>query len=969
MVLLLVLLVLSAGIELACRFAVPVISRIEHRSDTEYRNLLAFSDYRSCATRAIVLGNSLLDAAVQFEDLARRLSPNIAVRRFVVENTTYFDWKYGMRRLLGCGVRPDVIVLVMTPRQLLSSSVRGEYFAHRLLDLGDLFSLAADVGASNTRISDLAFSNLSAFGGIRAEVRKLVVAALLPDLPRLTSLMTARKGSPLDADYVRIESQRRLKTLHDLAGQYHARFVLVIPPDGSPTGEDMASVVQAAGAATGVSVLVPVAPASLPASLYSDGMHMNERGAKIFTPRFADSLQTEIVMMNTEASEKGLPQSAGPPVAAEQARASEFDAFDQFCRRSFGGAKEELTYTAFGKELKFDASGDWVHASVTSASVGFETVLPATSSVEYGPTTSYGQRTKVADRFCYLHLHYLRGLQPGRRYHYRLVASDERGNRIATPDRTLETKADRGIIHIPADIRGPTYVLNRPGATYLVTEDLIVAGRAFQITAKNVTLDLGGHEVVYDNAHMGPPGELVDFPKYIEKSAFGVYTAAINFKILNGAIRQGAGRDGAQVNAIGFNPIYLMSQNNFESGEIAGVTLDYTGDQMSGICTHWTEVCDIHHNVVRDRGTVIMNRHQGCDGIGRLAKGKVHHNLLLRVRHRGLGGKEVYHNEIYGDSFATNSFGIWPVAGGTYYGNRIFGSGYHFVGVGWASGITVRNNFIHIQGVKPNGRSAEYGDQDSGNGIRLTQYADAKEPYKNLLYCDNVIVVKGKYGCQARGVQFFSDPYVENLVFRNNLVKAIVEDDETDHVSCVTTQGNADRTAHMLPILYEDNTFTSNVLNVRFGDYYGVGSRHHFIRCKFVRSGDDKRYRTFFFDSGGLPCKNHVLLDCTFQGGASLQSVSSADAKADADFAVQWTLDLRTVPAAVVTIKDKTGKDVFRGQSDASGQARVALCQYVQKPSGKIYCTPHTVIITKVGKTVTKVVDVDRPQTLEASFD
>ncbi len=246
------------------------------------------------AAHGIVVGNSLLVAGVRFEELKQRLLPDIDFKRFAVEDTGYFDWKYGMRRLFSCGVRPDVVVLVMTPRQFMITGVRGEYFAYHLMNLSDVLSVGGEVGASNTLVSDLAFSNLSAFGGIRAEVRKLAAAALLPDLPRLTSLMTRHKARPLDADFVRTESERRLKALKELAGQYRARIILAIPPEGANAGETMAATVQEAGAAAGVSVVVPVPPGSMPDRLFADGFHLNEQGAKVFTSRLADSLQAVI---------------------------------------------------------------------------------------------------------------------------------------------------------------------------------------------------------------------------------------------------------------------------------------------------------------------------------------------------------------------------------------------------------------------------------------------------------------------------------------------------------------------------------------------------------------------------------------------------------------------------------------------------------------------------------------------------
>lgn len=412
-----------------------------------------------------------------------------------------------------------------------------------------------------------------------------------------------------------------------------------------------------------------------------------------------------------------------------------------------------------------------------------------------------------------------------------------------------------------------------------------------------------------------------------------------------------------------------------QPGEIAGVMLDYSGDQMTGIQTHWMDVCDIHHNVILDRGTVITNRHQGCNGIGMLGspkQGRVHHNLLLRVRHRGLGGKEVYRNEIYGDSYATNSYAVSVVPHGRYYDNRLFGTGYHFVGLNWASEIEVFRNFIQIQGEKPTSRSNEYGAIASENGMRLTQYGGNQVPYENVLYHDNVIVLKGRDGCQLRGTEFFSDPFVKNLVFRDNVVKVLAEDPRTTLAACVVTQGNGGSKVSadaMLPIHYENNVLLSNTCNVRFGDGYGVGSNHQFVGCRFVRLGDDPGYKTFAFGYRYSPCKRHILLDCVFENGASPDSVEWGGKAADEDFTVQWTVEIKTAPGATVTVKDKNSGKVFEGTADGSGLARAPLSQYIQRPTGKTMLTPHTITAARSGRTASTTATVDRPQTVLLRID
>jgi lysophospholipase L1-like esterase len=85
----------------------------------------------------------------------------------------------------------------------------------------------------------------------------------------------------------------RLQALRDLAARWNSQFVLVIPPSDGGRGDPAAAELQAAGDAAGVPVLLPVAAGSLPADLYADGFHLNQRGAEAFTARLIDSLENE----------------------------------------------------------------------------------------------------------------------------------------------------------------------------------------------------------------------------------------------------------------------------------------------------------------------------------------------------------------------------------------------------------------------------------------------------------------------------------------------------------------------------------------------------------------------------------------------------------------------------------------------------------------------------------------------------
>jgi hypothetical protein len=291
----LVAVLLAMGLELACRLGVPRISRVERRLEEEYRAALEVVKRPGSGLQAVVLGNSLLNAGIRFDEAHRLLLPDIDARRLMVFDTSYCDWYYGMRRLFAEGSRPDVVILVLTPTQLAISKVRGNYFGYHLMRMADLFSVANDVGLSNTQTSNLAFANLSAYFGLGAEARKWLAGQVFADLPELTKWMVAAGSAPLTGEQVYSTCLGRLRVLRELTAQYGSRLVLVIPPTTSRGVEPYYAAVRRAGSLAGVPVVVPVEPNALQVEYYSDrGFHLNDRGAEIFTLSFVEAIRREL---------------------------------------------------------------------------------------------------------------------------------------------------------------------------------------------------------------------------------------------------------------------------------------------------------------------------------------------------------------------------------------------------------------------------------------------------------------------------------------------------------------------------------------------------------------------------------------------------------------------------------------------------------------------------------------------------
>ena len=287
--------VLSYGyIEYRARRLDLANAALESREDSEaeYQEIIDSGRRPGAASRMFVLGNSLLLRGVDFDKVRSSLDPSIDARRLVVVNTFYFDWYYTMLRMFREGARADVVVLVLNPKQFASWKVREDYFAHHLMKLRDIFSIARDLKLSNTEASNLAFANLSQYYDLRTKIRTKEIHKVFKNLKPLMAMITYEPPPPLQL-IPEPFAVKRLQSLRDLAGKWNAKFVLVIPPSDGGRGDPNAAVIQAAGKIAGVPVLVPVAPGSWGSDRYLDGFHLNKLGAAAFTPRFIAALQKE----------------------------------------------------------------------------------------------------------------------------------------------------------------------------------------------------------------------------------------------------------------------------------------------------------------------------------------------------------------------------------------------------------------------------------------------------------------------------------------------------------------------------------------------------------------------------------------------------------------------------------------------------------------------------------------------------
>jgi hypothetical protein len=290
---LLVLIVTSLMMLELGAYGVDRRSRIQRRLAGEYAGALTLSGHAPGTAEAVlIVGNSLLVTNVDFPRLHSALLPEFDTRRLAMESTTYHDWYYGLRRLFRRGAQPDVVVVMLSTDQLVASGVRGEYFAQYLMQVADVPRLSRELDLHPTVAGNLLFGGLSRFYGLRSEIRKWVLVEILPDFPKLTSLLTPSSQTSLsDAEFFLVAT-RRVRALQALAREHDARLILALPP--LRRREAQSALVKRAGNGAGVPVLSDYDPAIYLAQDYADGFHLNEAGAAKYTarliPRFRELL-------------------------------------------------------------------------------------------------------------------------------------------------------------------------------------------------------------------------------------------------------------------------------------------------------------------------------------------------------------------------------------------------------------------------------------------------------------------------------------------------------------------------------------------------------------------------------------------------------------------------------------------------------------------------------------------------------
>ncbi|HEY5759640.1 MAG TPA: hypothetical protein VIU34_27655, partial [Steroidobacter sp.] len=268
--------------EVGARLLVPKMSNTLNRISIESNAAKSVVLSDRATKEMLILGNSLLIAGVDVAQLNGPLEPKWRGVRFGMEQTTYYDWYFGMKRLTAEGARPSAFVVCFEPRHLIGSSVRTELFAYYLMRTGDTLDVARALDLTPSGTAELVAANVSAFWALRKEIRKNVLGRLLPSVQDLTKLITRGHGTAApQLNDLLITGRPRLEAMRATADAAGAKLILVMMP---PVTSEFTPALHQLGKELGVPILTPLTDQDLaPGDYEPDQYHLNSNGRSRFT--------------------------------------------------------------------------------------------------------------------------------------------------------------------------------------------------------------------------------------------------------------------------------------------------------------------------------------------------------------------------------------------------------------------------------------------------------------------------------------------------------------------------------------------------------------------------------------------------------------------------------------------------------------------------------------------------------------
>lgn len=494
----------------------------------------------------------------------------------------------------------------------------------------------------------------------------------------------------------------------------------------------------------------------------------------------------------------------------------------------------------------------------------------------------------------------------------------------------------------------------------------VYSGSAPNLTLENNTVSSDASSVIRSWQSGGPVAGNT-FRIFDPRKTFGVGTlpgaySKSGCEIVNGYIVQGAFASSGR----GYNVFYNAGASPVFTAQgqtgwmVGGVSCSWSSANTGGIMCGPTTVT-LQYNEVNDLGTFLSNRQRAVPAISVGASSSVHHNRIINHRHLGVevsgNSCTVEYNEIYGDSRATNAYGVgtYGKQGNTFRYNNIYKVGEHPICLALHSN-PCQNNNVHNNWceAKSTRSSSEYG---WNYAVAISnRWDNGARTLANSIH-DNTLITYSEDGPganeESRGRTVFfgglSTTYGE--VVEDNFIWAYNTDDSTEcHAIGLS--------AHNNKVVFRGNIIGSSHNPFWFGDTYGAcSSGGRFIDNDVRKSGSDPGFATFML--WDYYACNVDMIGTTFGTGTAEDDIdllanagNPAAQRINFGDTLTVTVTESAVPvsAASVTVKD-TALNTLRSGYTTNGSGVIDVdvpSHYRARPGfGSTTLNPLTVQATK----------------------
>jgi hypothetical protein len=240
----------------------------------------------------LIVGNSLVLHGIDTAAADVTLGPTYRAHKVAIVDSGFHDWLYGVASLFDRGSQPDVVVLGISPVQLVTDRPPTGSTARLVWTARNLTHYAIDTRAGLSAASDLYFEHLSEFFALRNQVRQDSRKLIVPGYVDMSRDFFTRKPTIHDPAGDEPIAEARLHALDAVCRAHHARFVYLLIPTHSEEDAALEQTVIEAGRRAGVPVLVPMPNRTLDPALLLDGYHLSPSGAMAFSARAGAALHT-----------------------------------------------------------------------------------------------------------------------------------------------------------------------------------------------------------------------------------------------------------------------------------------------------------------------------------------------------------------------------------------------------------------------------------------------------------------------------------------------------------------------------------------------------------------------------------------------------------------------------------------------------------------------------------------------------